>query len=56
VLIDAGCEYRGYAGDITRTFPVRGKFSPAQREIYDIVLGRWKPRWSFIVLALHSAG
>ncbi|WBU50138.1 Xaa-Pro aminopeptidase [Kosakonia pseudosacchari] len=38
VLIDAGCEYQGYAGDITRTFPVNGKFSPAQREIYDIVL------------------
>ncbi|WP_312948479.1 Xaa-Pro aminopeptidase [Superficieibacter sp.] len=38
VLIDAGCEYHGYAGDITRTFPVNGKFSPAQREIYDIVL------------------
>ncbi|EGT0648205.1 Xaa-Pro aminopeptidase [Citrobacter braakii] len=38
VLIDAGCEYKGYAGDITRTFPVNGKFSPAQREIYDIVL------------------
>lgn len=38
VLIDAGCEYLGYAGDITRTFPVNGKFSPAQREIYDIVL------------------
>jgi len=38
VLIDAGCEYRGYAGDITRTFPINGKFTPAQREIYDIVL------------------
>lgn len=38
VLIDAGCEYQGYAGDITRTFPINGKFSPAQREIYDIVL------------------
>lgn len=38
VLIDAGCEYMGYAGDITRTFPVNGKFSPAQREVYDIVL------------------
>ena len=38
VLIDAGCEYQGYAGDITRTFPVNGKFSPAQRAIYDIVL------------------
>ena len=38
VLIDAGCEYKGYAGDITRTFPVNGKFTPAQRAIYDIVL------------------
>jgi Xaa-Pro aminopeptidase len=38
VLIDAGCEYRGYAGDITRTFPINGKFTPAQLEIYDIVL------------------
>ncbi|AKJ41216.1 Xaa-Pro aminopeptidase [Pragia fontium] len=38
VLIDAGCEYFGYAGDITRTFPVNGKFSPAQRAVYDIVL------------------
>ena len=38
VLIDAGCEYMGYAGDITRTFPVNGTFSPAQREVYDIVL------------------
>ncbi|OCG00302.1 Xaa-Pro aminopeptidase [Gilliamella sp. wkB112] len=38
VLIDAGCEYQYYAGDITRTFPINGKFSQAQREIYDIVL------------------
>ncbi|WP_241623026.1 Xaa-Pro aminopeptidase [Rosenbergiella australiborealis] len=38
VLIDAGCELFGYAGDITRTFPVDGKFTPAQRELYDIVL------------------
>ena len=38
VLIDAGCEYQSYAGDITRTFPVSGKFTPAQRAIYDIVL------------------
>ena len=38
VLIDAGCEYRHYAADITRTFPVSGRFSDAQREIYEIVL------------------
>ncbi|MFT4464257.1 MAG: Xaa-Pro aminopeptidase [Sodalis sp. (in: enterobacteria)] len=38
VLIDAGCEYQGYAGDITRTFPVNGRFSPEQRAIYDLVL------------------
>ena len=38
VLIDAGCEYQNYAADITRTFPVNGKFSHAQAAIYDIVL------------------
>ena len=38
LLIDAGCEYNGYAADITRTFPVNGKFSKAQREVYDVVL------------------
>jgi Xaa-Pro aminopeptidase len=38
VLIDAGAEYEFYASDITRTFPVNGRFSPAQREIYEIVL------------------
>jgi Xaa-Pro aminopeptidase len=38
LLIDAGAEYDGYAADITRTFPINGKFSPAQRDIYDIVL------------------
>ena len=37
VLIDAGCEYQGYAADITRTFPVSGEFSPEQRAIYDLV-------------------
>ncbi len=38
VLIDAGCEVAGYASDITRTFPVNGKFSTAQRDVYEIVL------------------
>ncbi len=38
VLIDAGAEYDGYAADITRTFPVNGRFSGPQREVYEIVL------------------
>ncbi|MCV6613356.1 MAG: Xaa-Pro aminopeptidase [Cellvibrionaceae bacterium] len=38
VLIDAGCEYQYYAADITRTFPVGGRFSPEQKAIYEIVL------------------
>ncbi len=38
LLIDAGCELDGYASDITRTFPVNGKFSPAQKAIYELVL------------------
>ena len=38
LLIDAGCEYKGYASDITRSWPVNGKFSDAQAEIYQIVL------------------
>ena len=38
LLIDAGCEVEGYASDITRTFPVNGTFSKAQRQIYQIVL------------------
>ena len=38
LLIDAGCELEGYASDITRTFPVNGRFSPAQKDVYEIVL------------------
>jgi len=38
LLIDAGCELDGYASDITRTFPVNGRFSGAQREVYELVL------------------
>jgi Xaa-Pro aminopeptidase len=37
VLIDAGAEYRGYASDITRTFPVGGRFSKEQRALHDLV-------------------
>jgi Xaa-Pro aminopeptidase len=38
LLIDAGCELDGYASDITRTYPVNGKFSPAQKDLYELVL------------------
>lgn len=38
ILIDAGAEYDYYASDITRTFPVSGRFSEAQREVYEVVL------------------
>jgi len=38
LLIDAGCEYRGYASDITRTYPVDGTFTGPQRDIYELVL------------------
>lgn len=38
VLIDAGCEYQGYAADVTRTFPVDGRFTRPQRAIYNVVL------------------
>lgn len=38
LLIDAGCEYELYASDITRTFPVNGRFTPEQRAVYEIVL------------------
>jgi Xaa-Pro aminopeptidase len=38
LLIDAGCETEGYASDITRSYPVNGRFSGAQKEVYEIVL------------------
>lgn len=38
ILIDAGCEFDSYASDITRTFPANGKFSPAQKSLYELVL------------------
>lgn len=38
LLVDAGCEYNGYTSDITRTWPINGKFSEAQKEVYQLVL------------------
>ena len=38
LLIDAGCEYQGYASDITRTYPVGGRFTGPQRAVYELVL------------------
>src|SRR5688572_981918 len=38
MLIDAGCELDSYASDITRTFPISGKFSPVQKDVYELVL------------------
>jgi len=62
ILIDAGAEYHGYASDITRTFPINGKYTRPQREVYDVVLdvqercieytkagNRWKDRHEFSV-------
>ena len=42
VCVDAGCEYQGYTGDVTRTWPVNGKFSDAQRQLYSAVLAAQK--------------
>lgn len=60
LLIDAACEWRGYAADITRTFPVNGRFSAAQRDLYEIVLASQKAALSQIrvgkrVNAYHDA-
>jgi Xaa-Pro aminopeptidase len=42
LLIDAGCEFDAYASDITRTFPVNGKFTPVQKDLYQLVLNSQK--------------
>ncbi|KAL4075579.1 peptidase M24, structural domain-containing protein [Scleroderma yunnanense] len=52
ILMDAGCEYNGYASDITRTYPVSGRFTPAQRDLYTAVLNAQK---SLIGLCTESA-
>lgn len=48
LLIDAGCELHGYAADITRTFPVNGKFSKPQRAIYELVLAAMQAAFAAI--------
>jgi Xaa-Pro aminopeptidase len=62
LLVDAGCEFGVYASDITRTFPVNGKFTPAQKRIYELVLkvqkdsiARVKPGVTMHELHLASA-
>ncbi|KAN0097864.1 Peptidase M24, structural domain containing protein [Tylopilus felleus] len=52
ILMDAGCEYNGYASDITRTYPVSGVFSAAQKDLYTAVLNVQK---SLISLCTQSA-
>jgi Xaa-Pro aminopeptidase len=49
VLIDAGCELSGYAADITRTFPVSGKFSDVQKTLYQLVLDSQKAALAMLV-------
>ncbi|MDH5426204.1 MAG: Xaa-Pro aminopeptidase [Gammaproteobacteria bacterium] len=53
VLIDAGAEYQGYDADITRTFPVNGKFTVPQREIYELVLASQKAAIKTVVPGNH---
>lgn len=42
LLIDAGCEYESYASDITRTFPINGRFNQVQKDLYELVLASQK--------------
>jgi Xaa-Pro aminopeptidase len=60
VVVDVGAEYSGYSADITRTFPVSGKFSSRQREIYQIVLDAQKAAMALVkpgvrINQIHSA-
>jgi Xaa-Pro aminopeptidase len=49
VLVDAGCEFDGYASDITRTWPVSGRFSGPQRALYELVLAAQQAAFAAIV-------
>ena len=53
LLIDAGCELEGYASDITRTFPVNGKFSSVQKEVYELVLAAQHAAISQVNITSH---
>ncbi|WP_296266780.1 Xaa-Pro aminopeptidase [Pseudomonas sp. UBA6562] len=53
VLIDAGCEIDCYASDITRTFPVSGRFSPEQKAIYEVVLAAQEAAFAQIAPGKH---
>jgi Xaa-Pro aminopeptidase len=53
VLIDAGCEIDCYASDITRTFPVSGRFSPEQKAIYELVLASQEAAFKEIAPGKH---
>ncbi|MDR0776630.1 MAG: aminopeptidase P N-terminal domain-containing protein [Azonexus sp.] len=53
VLIDAGCEVEGYAADITRTFPVNGRFNAAQKAVYEIVLAAQQAAFAAIAPGRH---
>jgi Xaa-Pro aminopeptidase len=56
VLIDAGCELDGYASDITRTFPVNGRFSAPQKRLYELVLAAQTAALNAIAPGLPYAG
>ncbi|MGE5492130.1 MAG: aminopeptidase P N-terminal domain-containing protein [Actinomycetota bacterium] len=53
VLIDAGCEVEGYAADITRSFPVSGRFNAAQKDVYEIVLAAQTAAFGAIAPGRH---
>ncbi len=53
VLIDAGCEVEGYAADITRSFPVNGRFNAAQKDVYEIVLAAQQAAFAATIPGRH---
>jgi Xaa-Pro aminopeptidase len=53
LLVDAGCEHECYASDVTRTWPVNGRFKPAQRAVYEIVLAAHEAALRAIVPGNH---